>query len=497
MLLNDGIFFDDWRYFQQKDENLINIFRLEGWYYTGIWAIHVYLFAFKNHTLIYHVLAIIGGGINLVLFYKILRNSSFGIEFAKVASLIYAVSPFFFMKNTANTFPYILCVMFFLLGYLLLILNQKSKKPIYNILGSVLIFISFITTSIIMLFPILLLHLFSQMKFKLFDFIKKYYWLFLIPLAFLAVRQAFLLPIEGSSSKDYNRIKVENIQKIPQIAFSLNIHYAKYMFVQVRNYWLIFALIFLVSSSILLKMKLKIISFNASFLKNIQLILLGVTLFFLAIIPYILVNKYPEFTSLNTRHQLLIPFGITLGLTGIVLLIKHPIFKSLVLGFVLSVFITNVLAQTVIYYKGWIKYELIGGFFKNNTIISGSTLIIEDDKNCFYPSDRAILYFELAGVYKKFTGKQDIFFVGVNQNRLNKQELEQWLENRKKNNLLGSMNMSDFEKIKNIRTIKIHCNKPMNCLDILNFVRTYYLEGSKSVYKKYSNFLKITVKEVT
>lgn len=497
MLFNDGIFFDDWRYFQQEDENLINIFRLEGWYYTGIWAIHVYFFAFKNHTLIYHILALIGGGVNLVLLYKIIRNSSFGVEFAQVAGLIYAVSPFFFMKNTANTFPYILCVMFFLFGYLMLIINQKKNSIALNILASIFIFLSFITNSIIMLFPILLLHLFSLMKFKLVDFIKKYYWLFLVLLAFLAIRQAFLLPIEGSSSQDYNRIRVENIQNIPKMALSLSMHFANFMLVQVKTYWVLFAALFALSLLILLKLKPKMMSFNASFLKNIQLILLGILLFFLAITPYILVEKYPEFTGLNTRHQLLIPFGVTLGLTGLVLLFKHPAIKSILLGLVLSVFSVAIVAQTIIYYKGWFKYELIGGYFKQNKLGNYNTLIIQDDLNDCYPSDKPISYFELAGLYKKHTGKLDMFFVGTNQSKMSKPELEVWLDNRKKNKLLGSMNMSNFEHVQNIGSIKIYCNKPMTVKDIFGFVSTYYIEGSDEVYKKYSNFLTITIKENT
>jgi hypothetical protein len=37
----------------------------------------------------------------------------------------------------------------------------------------------------------------------------------------------------------------------------------------------------------------------------------------------------------------------------------------------------------------------------------------------------------------------------------------------------------------------------MTVKDIFDFVSTYYIEGSDEVYKKYSNFLTITIKENT
>ena len=491
MLLHNGIFIDDWRYYDQSIGALQDCFSLEGWYYTGIWAIHAFIFSFGYPELIYHVLTFVLIGIQLFLLGKILQFTPVSNDASQLFLLFMGASPFYFMKNTANTFPYTLCLTFFFIAWLLLLKNEKKKSAVLDITASVLLFYSFITNSILVFFPILFLHLLVINRFRIIPFVKRYFWLPIVPALFLVVRYTILKPIEGSTSENYNVMRPGNLLHLHETIWNLCQGYLRYFYHVSLQYSLPFLGILMIFWLIIYRLRPAFLQGRISWTLKLAMLLAGVILFVIAVIPYAVVDKYPIFSGWDTRHQLLVQFGIMLFFSGIVLLSANLYYRLISSGILLTVFTVGILAQTHQYYKGWIKYESIGYHFRSFDPGEFNTLKVIDDEKCSNATDRFISYFEIAGLYKKATGKQDIYFVGIKQQELDSTGLQDWIDKRKAVRLMAAMNMADFEQVGKIGKLSITCRKQAGTRDILRFLYGYYFEDREQALRETSQCVEV------
>ncbi|MCB9252331.1 MAG: hypothetical protein H6605_07665 [Flavobacteriales bacterium] len=493
MLFNNGIFIDDWKYYDQTTADLINCFNPEGWYYTGIWAIHAFLFSFPYPMLVYHLCTFLLGLGILVLFYKILSQTKFDKLTSGLTALVFSVSPYYFMKNSASTLPYTLCLFLFLTSYHLILKTQK-QTIMHVLFVSIFLLYSFITNSIILLYPILLLHLYFHNHLRVTDFLKRYFWLILIPVVFIALRYTLLKPISTGTSQHYNRIDPNSLIHLPGNVLGILKDHILYFLEQLINYKYLAVLLFGIYVYLTGFRFAHLFSGRVKIKGSVLVIILGSVLFVTGITPYLLVQKYPVFKGWETRHQLLIPFGVSLILSCIITLSAIRFYRIVFLSTILTTFSVSLLAQTSDYYKGWFKYELISGYFANHDPGPVKTLVFEDDQNCQNATDRVMSYFEINGLYKMATGKQDRYFVGKNQKKLNKEELQKWIDIRIQEKLMSAYNMRDYKQVDERAYFYMKCNRSIKNHELPRFVYLYYFGNTGDVYRRYSDHMSFEIR---
>ena len=492
MVFNNGVFIDDWKYVNQTQEDLINCFRPEGWHYTGLWAIHGFICSLPNPMIWYRAITILLWSFSIVWFYRILLTTSIYKPVAVALTLFVAVSPFNFMRFTANTLPYSLSVFLFLGAYLILLKKQGGNAGL-NIMVSLMFMYAFITNSVLLFYPIVMLHLWVGMKFKIAPFLKKYYWLFIVPIVFLAIRFTLFVPVENSTSTNYNVIEPSNVKLLPMKSLSLNYGYLLYFVQQIKEYIWLFIVITGFSGIILWFSKPAFLTQKTGVVAALRYALFGVVLFVLAITPYILVNKFPEFKGWETRHQLLIPFGYAFLMAALLFIQNNSTIRIAVLSLICGVFLTAHTSQMIMYYKGWFKYEVIESYFRNHPRGEANTLILNDDDLCSNATDRKISYMEVTGMYKKATGKQDLYIVGKNQKDFTKAQLQEWIDVRRRAKLLGPFNMLNFKTVDGIGTFNIKCARQIETGDLFGFVKNYYQNDNTYFDKTYGDYLEISI----
>jgi hypothetical protein len=493
MLFHNGPFIDDWKLYNQTPDHIIANFYSEGWYYTGIWLIHQFQFSFSNPLLASHILMMAMQSLTFFLFYKILRFTSLPHNLILWIVLLSAVSPFYIVRFLPINLPYTFSLFLFLLAYWILLRNHQQHYKYLGLLSGILLIYSFVTNSILFLYPALILHLWLLMNKDTPAFLKKYYWLIILPIVFMILRFTVFVPMAGGPDSDYNSIDMANIKLIPKNIIDLNIGFLKFMLFQVKSYWLLFGLVFLFSSIIIFSNK-KWLVLDMSLNKKLFLISIGFSLFILAILPYLMVGKMPMFIYWRERHQLLIPFGYSILVVALIFLVKNNLLKTLGFGLVISVFITCTFGQMINKYNAWFKNESVYVFFKNNPLSPEvNTYKVIDTDKCTNATDRGLNWFVLSGLYKKATQKEDKFFVSINLLKLDSTGLEEHIRLRKKVNLMGPYNMTQFDHIKGVGTISVTCIKALSFVDILKFMKLYYTTDEKNLEIMYNSFFTIKI----
>ena len=495
MLLHNGPFIDDWKLYNQTNDHIIANFYSEGWYYTGIWLIHQFQFSFGNPLLISHILTMVLQSFTFYFFYKILKFTTLPHNLILWMVVLSAISPFYIVRFLPINLPYTFCLFLFLLAYWIILNNYKQSKIYFSLLAGILILYSLVTNSILFFYPVLMVHLWLMMNKNTWLFIKKYFWLILPPIVFVILRLTVFVPMAGGPDADYNSIDMANMKLIPINILNLNIGFLKFILFQVKSYWILFGLIFIISS-IVIFIKKNWLEINLNLTKNLQLILIGLTLFILAILPYLMVGKIPMFLYWRERHQLLIPFGYSILVVSIIFLLKNNLLKTFALGLVIAAFITCTFGQIINKYNVWFKNESVYNYFKNNPLNSNiNTYKVIDEDKCTNATDRGLNWFVLSGLYKKATQKEDKFFVSINLLKLDSAGLEEHIRLRKKVNLMGPYNMTEFGHIKGIGTITVTCRKALSIADILKFMSLYYTRDKKALTSMYASRFSINAGE--
>ncbi len=342
ILMIDSPLWDDWTLEGLTFHNIAVQFKGNGLYYGGLAHLHYFINVIDGKEVWFSRLLSLVCLISapLLLFF-ILSELSFAQNEAFQISILALAIPLFGSAFGQIVLPYLICLNLFLLGILLLIkfLRNESNSFFLLIAASPLLFLSFITNSLIffslaVVCIILTYQFFDIGKVKKIIFVAG--WLIGLIALFFVFKGKFLLP-QGEST--YGQTGYNSFGII-DLVYQGPLRTLKYMI----DYPVIFLKetlkIFTSSFNVFLFLFLSILTAAVFYMaRGIDLLhkmspskiyisfAVGLLLLVSAIYPYSVVGKASDsLFSYNERHNLLMPIGLSLILFSLIHSLLKPVY---------------------------------------------------------------------------------------------------------------------------------------------------------------------------
>jgi hypothetical protein len=374
-----------------------------------------------NHIYPFRLFVVFTYGMIGYFTYKILLSTHiFNIYESKLIAFISIIVPISSSLVSLAIVPFLFPVLLFYIAFFLLS-KYYNKLTIFMRLGILLLFyLSFSTNSLLVFYASVLLYLYYMdtkedlLKFesiKLF-FIKKIDFI-ILPVVYFIYKIFFLQPY--GIYENYNHINIKVLSYIPIMIFKT----FKVMFIDFTMY--LFNDLTIVIIAVVVSLIISVlININLDFFKDNKkyLFILAILLFVFAVFPYLAVLKYPVYKGWESRFSLLV--GISLSLFYIFFIsVVSQIFlnyKNKVFIFFISLFISLfVMKNILIQYQqniDWFYQVSLQKKLKNSNIIEKNNTILlnikDNDKLLF---NRKFRFYELNGLYKQVSKKDDKLFI--------------------------------------------------------------------------------------
>lgn len=335
---------DDWTVNEMPYEVIKSQFVGNGFHTLGLSHFHSFLNYIFPNIFGVRILNYILFGLTAIFFYKILLNRFNVPKYIALISLaLLLLSPLYSIKSFQVVLPYNLCLLFFVIACYLYGENKK-------LLSATLFFISFITNSLLFFFfPVFFL--INKLKISLKDL--PFYSL---PFIFYVLKSLIIKPSGAYEMEGYNEISlgglilngpINSVKTL--LIYPLNL--LKYLYNLDLINFIFFIPIFAISFLFVRVISQKYSNEKSGIDTNYNILILlmiSVILILSAIYPYAVVNKMPVNLFYESRHQLLMGFGVALFITSIYLYIKNhgsntaTVFVSFVIAlFVFVNFVTQ------------------------------------------------------------------------------------------------------------------------------------------------------------
>ncbi|WP_299153911.1 hypothetical protein [uncultured Christiangramia sp.] len=430
MLLNPGVYWDDWAIYNMSDEGIMNQFYGNGVYPIGY--MHVYLTKIASSPLLYNYLCFLLQFIGIYSLFRILNNYSIKSKnstFLYLSVLIFAVFPFYDAKITMIVLPYTICLTIFLVANWLLIKYNNNRNIVYRIISLVLFFLSFFTNSLLFFYivPVYFIFFYEDLQcffkgqysgfLKMMGVFSKriltYLDFFLLPFLFWVLRSIYFMPTM-QYAKDYNQITLESLLAIPYRIFKFIYITAATIVPLLKEFFQNPEILILTCLIILIIFKI-FPSIRVNSKSNWKMIVWGIIILGLGIFPYILVNKFPSYSGYNSRHQLLEGFGISIIIIAVIFLLPKKI-EKLLLASVIGFFVAFNININFHYFKGYIKQQVFHEAFQ--TVIpktdKPTTIVLKDKTTDFALRGNPVAFYALSGILKRSNPEENILLIREN-----------------------------------------------------------------------------------
>jgi hypothetical protein len=398
ILILDAIFWDDWILYRSSSTDLFDIFKQTGSPFNFAGYLHFILL--EAGPWIYKILTFILMFFSGILLNKILiryenidKNTRFFIV------LLFLILPLNSARVALINFPAILCYFLFFLAWFLM--------DRYRIAALILFFISFSVNSLLVFYAIPFIDMIyrklkiNSSKDVLIYSINKLDYL-LLPFAFFFIKNQYFEPYQEHAG--YN--KNFNLAKLPELALKqlddfLNL-----------NIPIILSLVLAVFSYYVFK-KYKFILINLQSYP-IPFFIIGFLFFFLGVFPYMIVGHTPTFLEWTSRHQLLMPLGVSLITFAICSSFKNefilPQFNLVAISLVVGISLSINIYRYKEFFVDWQKQQqLVSLFSVNSKIKNGSLIVIDDQTIHMNAIGRGYRYYEWSGMLELAFGDQKRF----------------------------------------------------------------------------------------
>ena len=399
-LILDSVYWDDWTLFNVDNSFILSTFKqsggaffnFTGYLHTKIIPLGLWIYKVSTFVLFY---------ISGLLLFKILSNNNkISNETNKFIVILFLILPFNSARVALIDFPYTI-------GYFLFFFAWNLKK--IRLLALPIFFFSFNVNSLPFLYILVIIDLFFEKYDKISiknirEFILlKFDYLFL-PVLFFVVKYKYFTT--SGLYKTYNsnfQIKNLFITPIRQVLDFTNLNIN------------LFALIFLILVLNKIKPFKEIV--NKTKFENIYLPILA---FILAVFPYWILGLTPSFFEWSSRHQLLIPIGVSLFLTFFLSKLDNShkyIFFSLILSISIIINTNNYL----MFFKDWNKQKELISLIKTNSFLKDKKLILVKDNTTNYNAlERTYRFYEWNGIFKFAYKNESRFFLNYSERGLYK-----------------------------------------------------------------------------
>ncbi len=381
LLINGGIYWDDWTVYNNSAEGIMQQFNGNGLIPVGY--LHLFLQSIPFPRFIYSFLTfILSFGSGLLLYRSLLRLMLVNPVYSFAITLFFLILPFNAARQTMICFPYTLCLFLFFVAYYLFLKYIQTPLLYLRILSIVLFFLSFITNSLLVFYiivPVTVIFLKRRKELKQLNFLL-YLDYYIIPILFWMYKSLFLQPSGLYKLGGYNAISNHSLLAVPiMLLKTIKDSLGSLMYGLISSYsehWIL-------SMFFLLICTLAFIKFYQNTASSIQskllLIALGTMLFLIGAFPYTAVGKIPSFKGFDTRHQLLLPVGTAFIIVGLIEMIAFDIGKRILYAFIITGFMLYNYTQYIQYQREWLKeLSLIDNFHSNDIVRNNSTFIVTD-----------------------------------------------------------------------------------------------------------------------
>lgn len=427
MLLNPGVYWDDWALYNMDEKGIMNQFYGNGVYPIGY--LHVFLTNISSSPLLYNYLSFFLQLLGVYSLFRIIDNYPLKIKtpvFLYLGILIYAVFPFYDAKITMIVLPYTICLNFFIVATWFLLKYREGNQLIYRILSLLLFFVSFFTNSLLFFYiiPIFFIFFFEDWQ-KIFSKnysscatlvrvvsrrVIKYMDFFLLPFLFWSVRSMLFMP-SMQYANSYNEVKLKPLLDIPFRTLKFIYVTGATLLPLLQDFLQSWEVLFIAFFFIVLIYNI-LPSINKQRKISWTIILWGMFVLFIGIFPYLLVNKFPSYVGYSSRHQLLQGFGLSLLLLTLIFLLPKKLRKSL-LASILGIFVAFNIYIHFNYFKGYMKQQVFHEAFQS--VIpkreTPTTIIFKDNTTNFALKGNPVAFYALSGILKRSNPHENIMLI--------------------------------------------------------------------------------------
>ena len=418
MLLNPGIFLDDWFVYSMNKEDLIKLAIQAGKPLSGyFWVL---LLAFKNLLLcrLAVFFSFLFSGLLLNGILKNIKEIDKGERLLIV--LISTLYPVNFFRLSLGTADYAFCNFLFFFGFWMLTRYLKTRSLYYRIGSLAMFFCSFFTHSLLCFYAVVLLYLlYAQHVAALtnkerLNVIGRFLDFAVLPGIFWCLKLTLLK--QSGIYENYNKLSLGLIPHLPLpllTSFYYNIYavldYSLKIFS--HNY----TGILLLSIAIFFMLSAKQDIAVKADRRDLRFFLLGILVFLCGLFPYLLLGYTPLLGDYQSRHQLLVPLG-----AGFILFYGCKIFFArLGLGrqkqvfcysFITALFVVVNFFAYLDFQRDWFKQLAIVEEFRSSEVIKGHTTFLFDDRTAgLNAHSRVYRYYEYNALFNYALGDETRF----------------------------------------------------------------------------------------
>lgn len=382
-LLNRGLFWDDWVFWQQDKALVAQISRDMG----STWPTTI------NHLIFYSDAGITFARLlsyaallcaALLLFGILRRLSPLSDNIAMWSAVIFVLYPGYTARQALVMVGYALCLALFLAAVWLLVRYAPSPGIPVRVVSALLFLLSFQTRSLLVmcaLLPVVLLMVdppeapgVRPLVKKLFSYSEQ----FALPFIFWAVTRVWFQP--RGLYAGYNQLGAEKIEVLPTLWWGV-VHSTPLSVIWARVTPDLSAL----ATTAVLLIPLLLLGWRRWSMRHdsgdLWRLDAGIALMVLAIVPYAAVGKIPHFEAFDSRHQLLVPIGWGLIIATIAKAhVRATRASSVAVGICLAVVLSSFAAVHLQSYLGyqreWLKQQALIEAFKTSPEIQGASTIL-------------------------------------------------------------------------------------------------------------------------
>jgi hypothetical protein len=385
-----GIWWDDWVLFYNSDETIRNSFKQSGVFPPYVGDLHVLLTSMGpvSYRAVTFVCFLISSWNFFALIKRFIRCTE---QHALLLTILFTILPFNLARIAGIDLPYTISLTLFLIAWRIYPKNLA--------LSLLCFFVSYLTQSLLLFMLVVFLVEFSvNSKSKMSKrVIFKLSSLLALPVIYWLIKNIFFKPY--GDYEGYNQdISVLNLFNPIKIVFLDLLNF--------RTSFPLTLILFLVTY--LVVDRIDIMSLKQE--ERIKWAFFGLFTLVIGVLPYLLLGLTPTFRDWNSRHQLLMPFGASLFIGGLV--IGRSRIHKIALALVISVSLSFTSMNYLAFSKDWEKQRGIIEGIRNSLLIDECAVILITDKtNVQNAVGRYYRFYEWNAMFKLSTGKQDRFVI--------------------------------------------------------------------------------------
>lgn len=392
-----AVFWDDWILVDTSNETTLETFRQLGAMFNLMGYLHVGLISLGVWTykvFTFFLMGAAGYFLNAIL----KRNGAFECHLRWIIVLLFMLLPFNMARVALIDFPYVACYALFF--------GAWWAIDRYRILAAILFFISFNTNSLLVFYalPVLDMLYRSSGRFTvltLFRLALARWELMILPFLYFGIKTLFYKPVGfyAGYNQGYSLALVpgaieSQAKELLNLQFNIItiVMFFPFVYIALRK-------VFYSSES------------TEYIFSRCGLLILGGIAITLGGFPYWILGHVPTFTEWTSRHQLLMPLGVALLISGALMYAPKKA-RTVSTAFIISACLSYGMITYFNFYVDWQKQLFIVDKFKNDSVVAKANfVIIEDQTKNLDAIGRTHRFYEWNGMLVRAFGDERRFAV--------------------------------------------------------------------------------------